>query len=67
VDKYRAELENRELLLEMAANNLWGWGWGTNMTFDEAEEWLLKNGWDDISTERQLEILKEVNHQDVIV
>jgi hypothetical protein len=65
MDEDRAEAERREIYLTMAANNLWGWG--TNMTFDEAEEWLLKNGWDDISTKRQLEILKEVNHQDIIV
>jgi hypothetical protein len=63
VDKYkdRVEAERREIYLTMAANNLWGCG--TNMTFDEAEEWLLANGWDDISTKRQLEILNEVNEE----
>ena len=61
MDEDRVELENSELLLEMATINICSWE--TNMTFNEARELLLKDGWGKLSTERQLEILNEVNKE----
>lgn len=59
MDKIRADKERRQLYLDMACINLLS----PHMSCKEAEDLLLKYGWGDLSTERQLEILVEVNKE----